>query len=106
MEFRLTPIERYYTIQVSIYRLENDMDIKRFHKINTPYDQLPWYRKRWFVFITLLLFPPAAIVIALTGKVYAQSNGEVYLFKQAQINHILFFATAMIGLGLFRVLNA
>ncbi|WP_347906015.1 hypothetical protein [Pseudomonas purpurea] len=82
------------------------MDIKRFHRINTPYDQLPWYRKRWFVLITLLLFPPAAITIALTGKVYAQSDDKVYVFKQNQINHILVFATVMIGLGLFRVFNA
>lgn len=34
------------------------MDIKRFEKTRLKYDDVPMHRKRWFVFISLLVFSP------------------------------------------------
>ena len=36
----------------------------------TSYDQVPWYRKRWFCVLLLFVFVPALVVIAFTGDVY------------------------------------
>lgn len=79
------------------------MDSNRFEKIDVLYDQLPWYRKRWFMFITLLLFMPATIVITLTGDLYMEKNGEVYKFTNKQKNLVLivcfvFFAINLVSL--------
>jgi len=41
------------------------------------YDQVPWYRKRWFAFITAVLFMPLFLVIAFTGDVYFPKAGEL-----------------------------
>lgn len=48
------------------------------------YDRVPWYRKRWFFLLMLLLFIPAAAVIAFTGEVYLLSKGRVMKFSSGQ----------------------
>lgn len=41
------------------------------------YDQIPWFRKRWFAIISILVFIPAFLVIAFTGDVYFERKGEI-----------------------------
>ena len=47
----------------------------------TSYDQVPWFRQRWFMVLCLMFFCPAAIVIAFTGDIYAMEKGAVKVFK-------------------------
>jgi hypothetical protein len=79
----------------------DDMDVKRFEKINIPYENLPMYRKRWFIFLTLIIFLPATILIALTGDIYAKKDESVYKFKDNAITHLIIMATVFIAVGLF-----
>lgn len=81
------------------------MNPKAFTKIATPYAELPWFRKRWFIMISLLLFTPAAVVVALTGDVYAQSSGQSYVFTDRQRNQILFLAGVFFAAGLVSALG-
>lgn len=81
------------------------MNPKAFTKIDTPYAELPWFRKRWFIMISLLLFTPAAVVVALTGHVYAQSRGQSYVFTDRQRNQILFLAGVFFIAGLVSALG-
>ena len=80
------------------------MNPKAFTKINTPYAELPWYRKRWFILLSLLLFTPAAVVVALTGDVYAQSKGQAYVFTDRQRNQILLMAGVFVLVGIVSAL--
>ena len=80
------------------------MNPKAFTKINTPYAELPWYRKRWFLLISLLLFTPIAVVVALTGDVYAQSKGQSYVFTDRQRNQILYMAAIFFVVGIVSAL--
>lgn len=80
------------------------MNPKAFTKINTPYAELPWYRKRWFLLISLLLFTPIAVVVALTGDVYAQAKGQSYVFTDRQRNQILYMAAIFFVVGIVSAL--
>jgi uncharacterized membrane protein YvbJ len=41
------------------------------------YAQVPWYRKRWFAIVSVLLFMPLYLVIAFTGDVYFVKNEKL-----------------------------
>jgi hypothetical protein len=41
------------------------------------YAQAPWYRKRWFAGLCIFLFVPAYFLIAFTGDIYFEKNGEL-----------------------------
>ncbi|MGE8501560.1 hypothetical protein DFO61_3224 [Ectopseudomonas oleovorans] len=81
------------------------MDIKRFEKTRLKYDDVPMHRKRWFVFISLLVFLPATILIALTGDLYAKKDGTVYKFKSNAINQLIIMAVVFMLAGLFLAAN-
>ncbi|KFX70099.1 hypothetical protein TMS3_0111415 [Pseudomonas taeanensis MS-3] len=81
------------------------MDINRFEKIRILYEKVPVYRKRWFVLLTLLIFLPATILIALTGDIYAKKGGSVYKFKNNAINQLLIMAATFMAAGLFLAAN-
>jgi uncharacterized membrane protein YvbJ len=48
----------------------------------TSYGQVPWYRKRWFAVISVLVFMPIFLVVAFTGDVYFEKNGELQAFPK------------------------
>lgn len=50
----------------------------------TSYDQVPFYRKRWFFVLTILFFIPAGLAIAFTGEVYLLKDGTVMKYPQSQ----------------------
>lgn len=41
------------------------------------YDQVPWFRRRWFAIVCFLLFMPAFLLIAFTGDIYFEKKGEL-----------------------------
>ncbi len=72
-------------------------------KVNLDYSQIPFYRRRWFIFVSLLCCMPAALVIALTGDVYLESRGQVYKLPNSHFNHLLLFTCVLIVIGTVRV---
>ncbi|HUE92620.1 hypothetical protein [Pseudomonas sp.] len=81
------------------------MDVNRFEKTRISYEKVPVYRKRWFVLLTLLIFLPATILIALTGDVYAKKGEAVYKFKSNAINQLIIMAVTFMAVGLFLAAN-
>jgi hypothetical protein len=49
----------------------------------TSYDQVPWFRKRWFAIICLLIFMPVFLAIAYTGDVYYEKKGQLKTFPKS-----------------------
>lgn len=81
------------------------MDINRFEKTRLSYEKVPVYRRRWFILLSLLVFLPATILIALTGDVYAKKGDTVYKFKSNAINQLLIMAVTFLAAGLFIAAN-
>lgn len=81
------------------------MDVNRFEKTRISYEKVPVYRKRWFVLLTLLIFLPATIIIALTGDIYAKKGDSVYKFKNNAINQLIIMAVTFMAAGLFLAAN-
>ncbi|UPQ83535.1 MULTISPECIES: hypothetical protein [Pseudomonas] len=75
------------------------MDGSEAVKVDLDYSQIPFYRRRWFVGLSVLCFMPAALVIALTGDVYLKSKGRVYRLPNSPFNHLVLFACVMIIIG-------
>ncbi|MBE9398477.1 hypothetical protein IOQ59_14545 [Pontibacterium sp. N1Y112] len=46
------------------------------------YDQVPFYRKWWFIVLAILLFSPASFLICLTGNIYAKKRDGVYKYSR------------------------
>lgn len=53
----------------------------------TTYDQVPWYRKNWFIVLSVLFFAPASLYPLFTGDVYYQKKGE--LCKYSRLTKII-----------------
>lgn len=79
------------------------VDPKSFEKIDTPYSEIPWHRKRWFVTTLFLIFIPACLVIALTGDLYAQIKGDTYKYTEKQKKTVILMAVLFLVFGLFRM---
>lgn len=47
------------------------------------YDDVPWFRKTWPALFPL--FAPVAIVVALTGDVYAKANPKMRDYSDAEV---------------------
>jgi len=47
------------------------------------YDQVPWYRKNWFAFISFFAFPPALLIALLTGGIYYEKKGQLKRYSIA-----------------------
>ncbi|MCD9085399.1 hypothetical protein [Stenotrophomonas sp. SY1] len=45
------------------------------------YDDVPFYRRRWFLLLMLLVFIPGLFLICATGDVFAKRNGETYKYR-------------------------
>lgn len=54
----------------------------------TDYGLVPWYRRRWFVLLSLVFVSPVAGLLAATGELYYQGgDGSVKLMTDS-INHL------------------
>ncbi|MFT5592834.1 MAG: hypothetical protein ACI8SR_001200 [Oceanicoccus sp.] len=54
---------------------------KNFVLTDLTYDDVPVYRKRWFVGLALLFFTPLTLFVCITGEIYAQIDGRVYQYS-------------------------
>lgn len=68
--------------------------------VYTAYDQVPWFRKRWFVVLCVVIFIPAALVIAFTGPIYKFQGGQVKAFPKHQKWVLLGVFLALIAVNL------
>lgn len=49
------------------------------------YDEVPWYRRTWFVTTMIFVFWPAAFIIAATGDVFQRANGRARRHSEAEV---------------------
>ena len=68
----------------------------------TSYDQVPWFRKRWFLVVCAVVFMPVAVVIAFTGNIYMNQGGQVKPFPKHQKWVLLAICIALIAVNLTR----
>ncbi|QNB06075.1 hypothetical protein G5S34_04315 [Herbaspirillum frisingense] len=61
------------------------------------YDQVPWYRKRWIVILSAVIFMPITLLIAFTGDIYFEKDGQLQTVPK-QSKYVL--------LGIFLILVA
>jgi hypothetical protein len=67
------------------------------------YDQVPFFRKRWFAVLSMFVFAPAVIIIAVTGNLYASTKNGVQMYTPSAKRGVIFGAAFMIFLGLQRL---
>lgn len=80
---------------------------KRFEPVlvDLTYDQIPFFRKGWFIASTLILFVPLAFFLLVSGDVYAKRNENVYKFSKS-LRWILAASSFMLTLNVaLRVLR-
>ncbi len=72
----------------------------RFQQLDISYDQTPWYRRRWFVGLSILFFMPLTLGLVISGDVYLKRKGVVYkmLPKQRRVSTIMCFVLMAFGL--------
>jgi len=68
----------------------------------TSYDQVPWYRKSWFAVVTILLCLPLFLLIAFTGEIYFQKDGELKTVPKKAKFSVLWLFIVLVGWQLFR----
>jgi hypothetical protein len=69
----------------------------------TDYAQVPWYRRRWFVLLSLVLVSPVAGLLAATGELYYQGgDGAVKLMTDSikSLKLRLYLFSFAFGIGL------
>lgn len=47
------------------------------------YDQVPWFRKSWFIVVGFLVFAPVTLYSLFTGDIYYQKKGELVTYSKA-----------------------
>lgn len=67
------------------------------------YDEVPWYRRRFYFMLFWLFFLPALIVIGFSGDVYANVQGQVAKFKPGNRMMLVLVATLTVTLGVVRL---
>ena len=61
------------------------------------YAQVPWFRKRWFAILCVLVFMPAFLIIAFTGDIYFEKNGELKtLPKRSRMTVLVIFLVLVV----------
>lgn len=51
--------------------------VRKKNVIYASYQNVPWFRQRWFAVICCLLFSPALLFILFTGEIYLEKQGKV-----------------------------
>lgn len=60
------------------------------------YGEVPWFRRRWFLVLSLLVISPAAAVIAWTGEIYYLAGGTVKPFPPNTKIYLTCLAAAVV----------
>lgn len=79
------------------------MSMDRSGNEGVSYDDVPLFRKRWFLVITMLFFVPATLLIVVTGDVYMKKNNMVYRFDDTQKIIIIAVGLLVMGMTLVRL---
>ena len=66
------------------------------------YDQVPWYRKRWFFVLMVLLLTPVGIIMAFTGEIYLLRSGQVLKFSKSNRIMLAVAWSVLLALNLAR----
>jgi len=74
-----------------------------FEKVDLSYSEVPWFRRRWFSILSIFVFTPAALVVCLTGDVYAKKDDGVYRLGAKRRYGIAAIAAFLIAVGVFRI---
>jgi hypothetical protein len=116
VEFEIQPIASGLVDRIELSESEKfDIDLseadvrlnkntaKNFVLTDLSYDDVPVFRQRWFMVLTLLFLTPVTLLICITGDVYAEIDGKVYkyspLFKSLLIlTTIVFLVNAFMML--------
>jgi len=71
-------------------------------KLITSIEDTPWFRRRWFFVVCVLIFIPAALLIAFTGDVYYLHKGELKTLAKKDRNFILVLFICLVVVNVFR----
>lgn len=63
--------------------MENIDKKSDYNILDIPYSETTWYRRRWVLIILMILFMPAVIGIAMSGKIYGQIKGQTVEFNKS-----------------------
>jgi hypothetical protein len=50
--------------------------------IITSYEQVPWFRKSWFIVVGFLIFAPVTLYSLFSGDIYYQKNGQLVIYSK------------------------
>ena len=50
--------------------------------IYTTYEQVPWYRKSWFIILAAITISPATLYPLFTGDIYYLKNGGMVTYSK------------------------
>lgn len=56
------------------------------------YDQVPWYRKTWFLVVFFIIFPPVLLLPLLTGSIYYSWDGQLKAHSKFVRGFLIFWA--------------
>ncbi len=48
----------------------------------TSYEQVPWFRKSWFIVLGFIIFPPVTLYSLFSGDIYYQKNGQLVTYSK------------------------
>ncbi len=69
------------------------------------YDEVPFFRKRWFFVLSVLFCTPVGLVVAFSGDVYALHKGQVSKFPKNTRVMIAVVWSVLLCLNLLRALR-
>ncbi len=78
----------------------------RFELLDIEYEQTPWYRRRWFIGLSMLLFMPLTLCLVASGDVYIKREGVVYKMLPKQKRVIAIMCFLLMTFGFLRVMVA
>ncbi|MBU2895573.1 hypothetical protein [Vibrio hepatarius] len=84
---------------------ETSLPEDSFGQLDITYDQTPWYRRRWFLCVTMLFFIPLTLILVLSGEVYLKRQGVVYKMQLSQKIRVVIACLVLLCVGLFRVIG-
>lgn len=68
------------------------------------YSEVPFHRKRWFMVVSILLFIPLTLIIALSGDIFLLKDGKIYRYDEKGKKSIITFCVVFLVLGLLRLM--
>ncbi len=61
---------------------QNDMQSQVKHVGYTSYEQVPWFRKNWFIVLGALIFAPVTLYSLFSGDIYYEKKGQLATYSK------------------------